>query len=106
MTAIVRMNPEDRKAQLIDAAMRVAKRDGFQCMARFRVAQEAGITPGLIKRYFLDMDELSNAVARQAVRDGVSKVICEALLCGNVYVRRKVKADPALGSALSAFLLR
>ncbi|QBD79340.1 TetR/AcrR family transcriptional regulator [Ktedonosporobacter rubrisoli] len=49
---------EDRKEQILDAAMRVFAQKGFNRTTNKDIAQEAGITPGLIYHYFANKEAL------------------------------------------------
>ncbi len=49
---------EDRREQIIDAAMRVFAQKGFVRATNKDIAREAGITPGLIYHYFENKEAL------------------------------------------------
>ena len=53
---------EDRREQIIDAAMRVFAQKGFSRATNKDIAHEAGITPGLIYHYFTSKEDLLMAV--------------------------------------------
>jgi len=53
---------EDRREQIIDAAMRVFSQKGFTSATNKNIAREAGITPGLIYYYFESKEKLLQAV--------------------------------------------
>jgi len=53
---------EDRREQIIDAAMRVFSEKGFTKATNKDVAREAGITPGLIYYYFESKEKLLQAM--------------------------------------------
>lgn len=53
---------EDRREQIIDAAMRVFARKGFARATNKDIAREASITPGLIYHYFTSKEDLLMAV--------------------------------------------
>ncbi|MBX5458828.1 MAG: TetR/AcrR family transcriptional regulator [Thermogemmatispora sp.] len=53
---------EDRREQIINAALRVFARKGFARATNKDIAREAGITPGLIYYYFADKEALLQAV--------------------------------------------
>jgi AcrR family transcriptional regulator len=53
---------EDRREQIIDAAMRVFAQKGFTKATNKDIAREAGITPGLIYYYFESKEALLNAL--------------------------------------------
>src|SRR5258708_14186610 len=53
---------EDRREQIIDAAMRVFAEKGFGKATNKDIAREAGITPGLIYYYFESKEALLRAI--------------------------------------------
>src|SRR5579863_2198540 len=53
---------EDRREQIIDAALRVFSQKGFTSATNKTIAHEAGITPGLIYYYFESKEKLLEAV--------------------------------------------
>jgi len=53
---------EDRRAQIIEAARRVFAKKGFSGASNKDIAQEAGITPGLIYHYFESKEALLKAI--------------------------------------------
>src|SRR5437763_1705536 len=61
---------EDRREQIIDAAMRVFSQKGFSRATNKDIAREAGITPGLIYHYFESKEALLKAMieARSPLR--------------------------------------
>ena len=61
---------EDRREQIIDAAMRVFSQKGFTRATNKDIAREAGITPGLIYHYFENKEALLRAIieARSPLR--------------------------------------
>ncbi len=53
---------EDRREQIIDAAMRAFSQKGFTRATNKDIAREAGITPGLIYHYFESKEALLKAI--------------------------------------------
>ena len=53
---------EDRREQIIDAALRVFAQKGYSKATNKDIAREAGITPGLIYYYFESKEALLNAL--------------------------------------------
>ncbi len=53
---------ERRRAELLEAAARLMERDGSQAVSMQAVAKEAGVSVGLIYRYFRGKEELLLAV--------------------------------------------
>jgi AcrR family transcriptional regulator len=56
---------EDRREQILDAALRVFAQKGFVRATNKEIAQEAGITPGLIYHYFESKEDLLRAAIRE-----------------------------------------
>jgi AcrR family transcriptional regulator len=57
---------EDRREQILEAALRVFARKGFARSTNKDIATEAGITPGLIYHYFESKEDLLQAVIEAA----------------------------------------
>lgn len=57
-----RRSDDDRRTELIQAAARVIARDGIAAATTRRIAQEAGVPPGLVHYWFAGKDELLEAV--------------------------------------------
>src|SRR5215212_5331188 len=53
---------EDRREQILDAALRAFARKGFARTTNKDIAREAGITPGLIYHYFESKEGLFRAI--------------------------------------------
>ncbi len=53
---------EDRREQIMDAALRVFARKGYARASNKDIAREAGITPGLIYHYFESKEALLKAI--------------------------------------------
>ena len=56
---------EDRKEQILDAAMRVFAQKGFTRATNKDIAREAGITPGLIYYYFESKEAVFKEIVEQ-----------------------------------------
>lgn len=56
---------EDRREQIIDAALQVFAHKGFLHATNKDIAQEAGITPGLIYHYFESKDDLLKSILEE-----------------------------------------
>src|SRR5690606_8553771 len=57
-----RMSVEERRAQLVDAAMTIAVREGVEAVTIRGVAAEAGVSLGVVHYCFEDKDELLQAM--------------------------------------------
>ena len=56
---------EDRREQILDAAVRVFAEKGFDRATNKDIASEAGITPGLIYHYFKSKEDLLRAILEE-----------------------------------------
>jgi AcrR family transcriptional regulator len=88
----MRMAVEDRRAQLIEAALAVATQDGIAATTVRRVAEQAGVALGVVHYAFADKDELIAALAARVVDE-----LAEASAAGLVSDSR-----PDLATALDA----
>ncbi|PJJ56718.1 TetR family transcriptional regulator [Mumia flava] len=61
----MRISAEQRREQLIEAALSVAKREGVGAVSTRTVAAEAGATPGIVHYVFSSMDELLRAMIQR-----------------------------------------
>jgi AcrR family transcriptional regulator len=71
---------EDRREQIIDAALRVFARQGFKGSTNKDIAKEAGITPGLIYHYFESKEELLKAAIEAHSPVGLIHTLPEQIL--------------------------
>jgi transcriptional repressor BetI len=66
-----REQPEVRRRQLIEAAIRVIARGGIQAFTIDRICREAGVSKGLVGHYFDGKDALLAAVYRTSLYEPV-----------------------------------
>jgi AcrR family transcriptional regulator len=64
-----RIAASERRSLLVDAALAVAERDGVPAMSVRRVADEAGVSLGLVHYCFSDKDDLVVQVAARIVAE-------------------------------------
>jgi AcrR family transcriptional regulator len=69
-----RMPVAERRAHLIEVALRVACRDGIEAATVRAVAAEAGVSLGVVHYCFLDKDELLRAVAVAITEQNVAGI--------------------------------
>jgi len=75
-----RKKPEDRKREILNAAVDLARKVGYTALRRADIAQAAGCSAGLITpSYFPTMLDLQNAVMREAVRLRIPEIIAQGL---------------------------
>ncbi len=71
---------EDRREQIMDAALRVFAKKGFANASNKDIAREAGITPGLIYHYFKSKEALLRAIFEDRSPLRVTRSIPEQIL--------------------------
>jgi len=96
----LRRIPAVRKAELLDAALHVARRDGYSHVTREALAEHAGVSPGLISKYFGTMASLKRAIMSAAVARRDLVLIAQGLAAGDAKARSvppDVKMDALKG---------
>lgn len=96
----MRLKPDDRYNQILDAAVRVAERTGYRSLKREDVAAEAGVSNGLVSHYFLLIELLRMEVLAAAVERGVLPIVAEGLVAGEP-VAQQACADLRARAAVS-----
>lgn len=74
-----RLPPEERRAELLDVALKLAKRKGYLNLTRDGLAAAAKCSQGLVTKRFGAMDNLRREVMRAAVARGVLEVIAQGI---------------------------
>lgn len=69
----VRMSPEHRREQLLDLGVRLLATRSYEELSIDLLAQEAGISRGLLYHYFGNKQDFHEAVIRRAVQDLVEQ---------------------------------
>jgi hypothetical protein len=88
-----RVNPALRKEYLLNAAVTIAKKVGYQKVTREAIAVEAGVSAGLITNYLGTMVNLRRDVMRAAIRLGIAEIVAQGLANNDAHAR---KASPEL----------
>lgn len=78
-----REDPQIRKNEILDGAVRVATRYGYQTITREDVAAEAGTSCALVTRYFVTMEHLKNAVIDAAITREILPILAQAISMGD-----------------------
>lgn len=79
-----RMQPADRKAQILQAAITVAARPGgWASLTREAVAKEAACAEGLPSKYFGTMTNFKRAIMRAAITAKNLSIIAQGLAAGD-----------------------
>lgn len=96
--AKTRMAPDERKAQLLDVAIQVAEKVGYNKLNRLMIvrALDGEVTDGLVNRYFGQRHSLRQAVLYAGIERGNLTILAQGLALGDSYAR---KAPAALRKA-------
>lgn len=73
-----RKAPEERRAEMIEAAAAIALADGLERVTARRVAEALGVFPGLVSHYFRSADELVAAAFVHAAASEHTQVFTHA----------------------------
>ena len=93
-----RANPALRKNQILNVAVNMAKDVGYNKVTRDAVAEGAGVSMGLVTRYFGTMKNLRRDIMRFAIRNEVAEIIAQGLANGDDHARKapaELKAQAA-----------
>lgn len=92
-----RLHPDDRKQQILTAAIKVAGRPGgWGKLTRDAVAREAGCAEGLVSKYFGTMIAFRRSIMRAAIQARNLAVVAQGLAAGDTNAQ---KAPPELKAA-------
>jgi AcrR family transcriptional regulator len=83
-----RMAPDARSAEILDAAVKLAKRIGFRKLTRDGVAKAASVSTGLVSTHFDGIEKLRDEVMRVAIRDEILPIVADGIANGNRLARR------------------
>jgi hypothetical protein len=84
------MEPAERKAQLLDVAIQIAERVGYNKINRLMIVKEldGDITDGLVSRYFGQRHSLRQAVLFAGIERGNLTILAQGLALGDSHARR------------------
>jgi DNA-binding transcriptional regulator YbjK len=74
-----RANPALRKDYILAVAVDMAKAVGYHKLTRDAVAEKAGVSMGLVTRYFGTMLQLKNKVVSYAIKNEVTEIVAQCL---------------------------
>ena len=95
------VDPVMRRDQILNVAIELAKKSGYNNITRNDVADNAGVSMSLINRYFKTMPQLRRAVIRAAVANEVLEIIAQGLV--NKDARARKASDELKSRALKLY---
>lgn len=75
-----RLQPYKRKFQILAAAIKVAKIQGYRQITREEVAAAAQVSEALINTYYGSIQHLRRCVILQAIKDEIPEIIAQHLV--------------------------
>lgn len=87
-----RMNPADRKASILDAAIEAAQKHGYTGFRLVHVAEIAACSTASVMSYYKTMAVVRRDVMRAAIRRELLPIIATGIAVKDPYVR-KVSPD-------------
>lgn len=82
------MKAKDRKAELLNAAVRLAERVGFANLRRDAIAAEAGVSFALVTARLGTMANVKRSVMREAIRQEKLGIIGQGLALSDSTARK------------------
>jgi len=83
-----RANPVLRKEQILAVAVDVARKVGCHGVTRDEVAHRAGVSMGLVSKYFGTMNQLRRAIMRAAIQQEIPEIIAKGLANNDPHAKK------------------
>jgi len=99
-----RANPALRKLHILAMAVEVSKTRGYNRITRDEVAKAAGVSMGLVTRYFGTMVQLRRAIIRYAIQKEIPEIVFQGIACGDDNARKAPQALKTRAAELLANL--
>jgi len=90
-----------RKEHILGVAVDLAKQQSYNKITRDGVAEKAGVSMGLVTKYFGTMNQLKNDVVRYAIKNEVVEIVAQCV--ANQHPKAK-KLSPELKTKAIEFL--
>ena len=92
-----RKQPEERREQILLAAVNLAAERGYTKITQSEIAEAANVSHGLVSRYFETMEGLRAAVMHHAITKEIPRIILQGLalkdpIAARAPLRLKAKA--------------
>lgn len=86
-----RANPALRKDQILNVAVEMSLLNGYNNIRRDGIAETAGVSEGLVTRYFNTMKQLRREIIRAAIKRDIPEIIAQGLANGDGHAKRAPK---------------
>lgn len=95
-----RMNPDERRTLIMQAAMKEAEKNGFDKVRRVAIARRVDCSESLVRHYFETLPQLQRQIMGEAIRTENLRVIAQGLVAK--HPRCKKLPDDLKQKALSS----
>jgi AcrR family transcriptional regulator len=85
---VKKLNGDDRREQLLKAAVRLSARGSYLKITRAEIATDAGCTTNLVTHYFGTVIQLRRAIMRRAIADNNLSVVAQGLAARDPHARK------------------
>lgn len=103
MSTKSRQAPDDRKYQILGAAIVIAEKPGgFSKLTREAIAKEVGCADGLISKYFGTMTAFKRQIMRVAILKENLSIVAQGLAIGDIHAQKAGKGLKARALATLA----
>jgi DNA-binding transcriptional regulator YbjK len=83
-----RTNPALRKQYILAVAVEMAIANGYNKITRDKIAEAAGVSMGLVSRYFGTMQQLRRFIIRTAIHEHIPEIIAQGLANGDDHAKK------------------
>lgn len=91
-----RKPPRERKEQILDAAILLARKQGYTHLTRLDIANVTGLSEGLVSKYFGTMPQMRRAILSAAIVRQDLVVIAQGLVAREAKVLKLPEATRRL----------
>lgn len=96
-----RLPRDDRRTQILDAALRAAERDGYMQVTREAIAEDAKCSPALVSLHLGTMPQMRRAIMGAAIARRNLRIIAQGLAHND---RRAMHAPEDIRRAAAALI--
>jgi AcrR family transcriptional regulator len=101
MARAKRIDPATRQIMILEAALTLSIKIGYENITRDAVAKRVKISSGLIAFYFPRMQDLRKAIINIAINQQILPILAQGLISGNSQVK---KIHPQLKNRVLEYL--
>jgi len=86
-----RTNPELRREQILNVAVEMAIKQGYNNIRRKGIAETAGVSENLVSNYFSTMTKLKRDIIRVAIKREIPEIIAQGLANNDRHAKKAPK---------------